>query len=380
MGLSIYTVLTAILLSSIFFAIATSISEKHLHKNISINCYIVILSLLFIRIFVPIEFPMTTVVKSRIVLVFFQKFLNLLTFKIGNKEFNIIIIVWLLGAVIYNLKALIEDLRIRRFFNRMSIIKNGQVDSILVDPQFFKFRKTIQRLKIIQLPMSMSPMVYGTIKPTLVLPDIDLTDDELSNVIMHELMHVKNHDVAIKTVYHFMSSFYWWNPLIYKMNSQIDNAFEFKCDLDATKEKEDLEKINYISSILKIFKNIKSANYKGLIFASSFINDDNKPNISLKKRFEVILNSNSNSRKYNTIFLLLFLVLFFASYTIVIQPYSIPNHSEEFMIDDHIYATYIENQGYKVHLNNETSAFVENKTDLLKVYPNIKIINYEYGE
>ena len=76
-----------------------------------------------------------------------------------------------------------------------------------------KLRKcTVKDINVKVWKNTASPFTIGIFKPTLVLPDKELSDEQLDNILRHELIHFKRHDIlyklfaeAVKCVHWFMS-------------------------------------------------------------------------------------------------------------------------------------------------------------------------------
>jgi len=72
-----------------------------------------------------------------------------------------------------------------------------------------------------------SAFVIGVFNPVMVIPSIDGTDDK---VILHELLHVKNHDVIQNMLWSALSALHWCNPFLRHVFKEIHNDMESLCD------------------------------------------------------------------------------------------------------------------------------------------------------
>jgi beta-lactamase regulating signal transducer with metallopeptidase domain len=77
-----------------------------------------------------------------------------------------------------------------------------------------------------------SPVTVGIIKPVMILPmEVeDITDDELKSILLHELAHIFHGDNFTGFFQHVLSSVFWWNPIIYRLNSEYADSREEVCD------------------------------------------------------------------------------------------------------------------------------------------------------
>ena len=75
-----------------------------------------------------------------------------------------------------------------------------------------------------------SPMLAGFIRPTILLPDKPIHDDELPLILKHELVHYKRKDLWVNLLVVFTTAVHWFNPIVYIMSSMIRNDCEISCD------------------------------------------------------------------------------------------------------------------------------------------------------
>ncbi len=75
-----------------------------------------------------------------------------------------------------------------------------------------------------------SPLLFGVIKPVIILPQTRFTDDELEMIFTHEVTHFKHRDLIVKLAAIFASSLHWFNPCVYIMKNAVNNSCELCCD------------------------------------------------------------------------------------------------------------------------------------------------------
>lgn len=77
-----------------------------------------------------------------------------------------------------------------------------------------------------------SPVTVGIITPVMILPmEVeDIADDELKSILLHELAHIFHGDNFTGFFQHILSSVFWWNPIIYWLNSEYSDSREDVCD------------------------------------------------------------------------------------------------------------------------------------------------------
>jgi beta-lactamase regulating signal transducer with metallopeptidase domain/HEAT repeat protein len=76
------------------------------------------------------------------------------------------------------------------------------------------------------------PFACGVFRPTIVLPsECDhWTMDRRRAVLLHELAHVRRHDLAGHTLGRLACAFYWFHPLVWTAAKQLRNESERACD------------------------------------------------------------------------------------------------------------------------------------------------------
>lgn len=75
-----------------------------------------------------------------------------------------------------------------------------------------------------------SPMLFGFLRPCIVLPSTDLTDADFEYTILHELAHYRKHDIFYKWLIQFTICIHWFNPFVHLMGRELIQACELACD------------------------------------------------------------------------------------------------------------------------------------------------------
>ncbi|MBQ9091372.1 MAG: M56 family metallopeptidase [Anaerotignum sp.] len=89
-----------------------------------------------------------------------------------------------------------------------------------------------------------TPFLCGFFKPILVIPEnMEETIDE--KVLLHEMLHLKHHDVLVNFALHVLQALNWFNPFVYWLCGIIRNDSEALCDQRALEKLEGEEKREY---------------------------------------------------------------------------------------------------------------------------------------
>lgn len=75
-----------------------------------------------------------------------------------------------------------------------------------------------------------SPMLTGFIKPTILLPEKSIHEDDLPMILKHELIHYKRMDLWVKALLMLTNAVHWFNPVVYWMANVIQADCEDSCD------------------------------------------------------------------------------------------------------------------------------------------------------
>ncbi|MDE6619383.1 MAG: M56 family metallopeptidase [Lachnospiraceae bacterium] len=75
-----------------------------------------------------------------------------------------------------------------------------------------------------------SPLLIGFLRPCIILPTADLTKEDFTYTVWHELIHYKRKDMFYKWLVQFTVCLHWFNPLVWLMGREINRACELSCD------------------------------------------------------------------------------------------------------------------------------------------------------
>lgn len=83
-----------------------------------------------------------------------------------------------------------------------------------------------------------TPVTYGVFRPAIVFPKgIFLKEEkELRFCLLHELVHIRNHDNLRKLVVHAALCLHWFNPLVWVMYFLVNRDMELLCDERAVRK------------------------------------------------------------------------------------------------------------------------------------------------
>ncbi len=206
------------------------------------------------------------------------------SFEIKDKSY-IISILYLIVAIFiflyYLLGYIILNLKVRKYK------RCEDEDLIKILNKCKRILKIDKKIEIFINKNNESPMIFGVIKPKIVIPISLLSGlkyENLEFILLHELFHYKKLDLLFNWIINISSAIYWFNPVILFSLKQMKNDCEKKTDeyviCNLTKE----EQINYGKTILYVVENI-SLNQR-IIGTSTILGGKNE----MKKRINSIIN------------------------------------------------------------------------------------------
>ena len=79
-------------------------------------------------------------------------------------------------------------------------------------------------------PAAPCPMLFGLLRPCIVLPEIALSQEELEGVLVHELTHWNKKDLWVKWLAVLGAAVHWFNPAARLLVDRLDRDCELSCD------------------------------------------------------------------------------------------------------------------------------------------------------
>lgn len=112
-----------------------------------------------------------------------------------------------------------------------------------------------QPVSIVLMPAGTTPAMVGIRQPKLLLPeDWGTRFDErgLKHVVLHELLHVKHHDLIWNWAATVIQALHWFNPLVWFVVSRFQADRELRCDAGALTVLAPAERLDYGRTLLRI--------------------------------------------------------------------------------------------------------------------------------
>lgn len=368
MSITISSVLTMCILNSmLIFILCIIFKNVMILKKLGPQFGIVILLVVIVRMFVPVEPPYAFSIRIQDTFVvarrFFSHKLFLKPFEI--KVWNILLFIWMFGVVcgfIYRLWIYL------RLIICASLFPVTPWDSICETYQLDKNEfEDLKNLNIICSDLFEAPYLFGVKKIYFILPKMAYDKEQVRYILRHELMHVRDHDIAWKILVDLLCTFFWWNPIFWYLKNELFQLIEIKNDMRIVADLSEKDRIVYMECLTNTAAQLAG---KDIVFGLAFSKNDHK---ELKRRLKLIASSGNVSKPQQIVMALISLFALFMTSAIVFEPYSydmdegIPLTNENtFLIeDDGQYEVYF--QGEYLFSTDDLTPFWD-----VKIYKNIE--------
>ncbi len=207
-------------------------------------------------------------------------------YSIKNEKMIVTILaVWCIAVLSFVVYQIVKYVSCRKMLRQISDVPDSDSDMVLE-----QCREKLHMRKKVGLfckPHMEVPFAIGVFSPCIILPEKLKEEETLRMAMLHELTHIRNHDILIKFLALFVLILHWYNPMAYFLYWEICRTGEQVCDEVVTQGMSQEEKEAYqeliINTAQKDFK-------KDIIFTNALSSDFKilKERIDLMKRTSVI--------------------------------------------------------------------------------------------
>lgn len=195
---------------------------------------------------------------------------------------RLILAVWVSAAVIMGVFTALRYFKNRKIL--MNISDKAVSDEILSAYKHMSKRMNIRRnIKIRTSEYLNSPLLFGIINPTVVVPKRNFTQNELTMIMAHELTHYKHRDLIIKLIAAVGCCIWWFNPAAYLLAGTLNKACELCCDESVLETLAPEDKKEYGRLILSV---IEANSVSKLSYTTAMAQSEH----DVKKRLKGIIN------------------------------------------------------------------------------------------
>ncbi len=134
-----------------------------------------------------------------------------------------------------------------------------------------------------------TPLMCGVFRPRIVLPARLCGEEQLFNVLCHEITHYRRGDTLYKWFAVAVLSLHWFNPLVWGIRREIDRACELSCDEMLLRSMDREGKRSYGNTLLNM---AAGSPLPAGVVATTFSTEKK----NLKERLEQIMNYNKKNK------------------------------------------------------------------------------------
>jgi len=160
---------------------------------------------------------------------------------------------WLLGTFSVLAVAIVRQQRFQRFLRRRPRATSPYLRALIAS---LVHKAGVKKpVSIVLMPTGTTPAMVGIRQPKLLLPeDWESRFDErsLRHVVLHELLHVKQHDLIWNWAATAVQALHWFNPLVWFVVSRFQADRELRCDAGALALLSPTERLDYGHTLLRI--------------------------------------------------------------------------------------------------------------------------------
>jgi beta-lactamase regulating signal transducer with metallopeptidase domain len=166
---------------------------------------------------------------------------------------KVLAIAWTVGALAFLAWHIICHLRFMSMVKRWSA-QAEKAETLKMFEQI-KTRLGVRRgIELKVCPCVKTPMMVGFRQPAVLLPGLDIPQNELRSILTHELIHLKRRDLYCKTLMLLAMAIHWYNPVVHILFRQACGLCEIACDEDALKGADEDTRARYGETIIGVIR------------------------------------------------------------------------------------------------------------------------------
>ena len=316
----------SIVMAMIWFTLASMIGHFILRR--AEKCGLAFIGMIFllttIRIFAPLDIAGSIIIRSQVIYPTVQ---NWMRYPIAGSVTvgGCLILLWIAGAAFQFVGLLLDWKRQRKFRNKAMLQEgNGRLDML-----FQKVADEFGHHGPFCLAVGENvTSVYqaGFLHPYILLPaQIELfSDEDICNMFRHELCHFLSRDLWIKAGFQVIGCVLWWNPVMPLLKRSVEQLLELRCDRKVCRQLSEEKQLSYMTTLSALVKH-GSASVAQVYMG--YLGQDNDTDIMQRFRMLLLGKPRTVERCRQIISCVLCLVLFIASYCVILQPWGEPDAS-----------------------------------------------------
>lgn len=356
MQITISSFLSALLWSSLLIVAIYLLRHTRFKQYFGVLSMVLLYLFCAVRLFLPLEFPHTLIAADGVI---YPHIYNLLTRErdmLANKPLVLILCAaWLLGFCELLFRYIRQYRKAIYSVEHYAEPWDERTNALLEQVQWQTRRKiTVQGYTALNIE---SAFGMGVLHKRIILPDRDYTETELRYVLLHEYTHFLNHDTLVKLLVTLFCMIFWWNPVVYLLQKDLEQTLEIKCDLSVARTLDEQERAAYLRTILSLMKQA-GRKHRLPFMATALFQADAQAEI--KERFVMVMTYSAQRHRHTASAMLTgaFALLLIASYAVLPQPkFDAPSSEKSGVIEfdsDTAYIQQNEAQEYWLYIQGES--------------------------
>lgn len=286
---------------------------------------------------------------------------------------QVLLLIWLIIASVFVIRIFIDIARQKKALARLHTLEDSRVRNVL---DTIAASYNIRNYILVVTDDIDVPYMTGFFRPTILIPSLNMSDEELDLVIRHELHHYLHHDIWIKLFINIFCAIFFWNPLVYILKNDLDLVLEMRCDHSVTKEFDDLQKVKYVEATLNVVKQAGSQRSKFPVCAAGLVSTKDSEKVVM--RFKQVLKQRKRVSFFvKSLMICLTFCIMVVSYAFVLQPAGYPDEPDDGIVEittensyikfeDGIYTLYVNDEAWFIVSENDVNAGPLSKLPIIK--------------
>ena len=318
MRITPYSILSSIVFSSLYLSVLCIMRSRfHFKKKSQVTVFSALYLFGFLRLLLPLEFAFTNGIPLHGVFSAVWKVLFMSRGRIFGLEFSIIDGV---AAVML----LISLIRLLYFMkkNRLAEMYMEMHFTVPLEELGSVFRELSSEFgdidaEIVFCDVICSPFTTGLLHKKIVLPNIELTDEELLCILRHELMHIRRHDLFKKWLLTFFRFIFWWIPFHSFLCRDMEQLMEIHCDNQVTEGLSVRERAAYMRTFFNVTRKISLSRQEDTVSMCFVLQEEHE---AIIERFQMMAEGSAKKPSALKFLILLALFVVFVTYMVVPLP------------------------------------------------------------
>ena len=217
---------------------------------------------------------------------------------------NILPLIWLTGALVLAVYVCAGNFNLWWLVTRERPLTDQSILELLEDCKSQMGIRTI--MGVVITDKVKSPALFGFVRPRLLLPAgmvETLSREELRYVFLHELGHLKRHDIYVGYLSSFLQVLHWFNPLIWLAFYRLRADRELACDALVLARTQSGESKNYGRTIVNLLERFSRP--RRLPAMAGIL----ETKAQLKRRITMIARFKKNSYQWSPLAVILIIIL-----------------------------------------------------------------------